>query len=118
MIPRNQSYDVFLLERGTKLSLISQSFIQSQPTLRVDHDTQLFISKTISKTSSKICQDISIAEKMDCIIKNLQEKLVSQGISCVPFYYYDIFPKLRSPFSYCNDDSEAEQVHHVRNNEV
>ena len=80
--------------------------------------SELFISKTIEKTSDNTCQKVSMKEKMDCMIRKLQQKLVSEGISCVPFYYYDIFPKLRSPFSYCNDDSEAEQVHHVRNNEV
>ena len=115
MMPRNKSYDVFLLDRGIMLSLISQSFIQPQPTLTVSHDTQLFISKTIAKTSEKTCQDISIADKMNCIIDRIQDNLMSEGISCLPFYYYGVFPKLHSEFSHCKDDSDTEAFHNVRN---
>ena len=114
MLPANRSIDVFLLGRGTKLSLISQSFIQPQPTLTVTHDSQLFISKTISKTSKKTCQEISISEKMDCITDKIEAKLLSGGLSCIPFYYYDVFPKLHSTFSQCKDDSVVEAFNYVR----
>ena len=51
-MPANRSYDVFLLERGTELTLISQShnLIHHQPTLTLTrHDTLLYISKTVHK---------------------------------------------------------------------
>ena len=116
-MPLNRSYDVFLLERGTKLSLISQSIVQPQPTLTVAQDTQLFISKTISKTRDKTCREITISEKMDCIIDKVQQNLISVGGNyCLPFYYYDLFPNLLSEFGQCKDDSIfALAIHDVRN---
>ena len=95
---------MFLLGPGTKLSLITQNIIQPQPTFTITHDTQLFLSKTIAKTSEQNCQDITISEKMDCIIDKIQEDILSKGIPCVPFYYYNVFYKLQSEFSLCKDD--------------
>ena len=113
-MPRNKSYDVFLLEQGTQLSLISQNFFQPQPSLTVTHDTTLFLSKTIEKTSDDTCQKVSMKEKLDCMIEKLPEKLMSVGKSCLPFYYYNVLPTLHSHFSICNDDQEAESIHNVR----
>ena len=116
MMPAHRSYDVFLLGPGTKLSLISQSIIQPQPTLTVAHDSAVFISKTVVKTTNQTCQKISISEKLDCIIDKIQETLPSMGISCLPFYYYDTFPKLHSEISQCKDDSVlGNEIHSVRN---
>ena len=115
-MPRNKSHDVFLLEQGTELSLISQSFFQPQPSVTVTHDTALHISKTIEKTSDNTCQKVSMKEKMDCMIRKLQQKLVSEGESCLPFYYYNVLPTMHSHFSICKDDQEAESIHSVRTN--
>ena len=115
-IPVNRTYNVFLLGNGTKLSLISQNIIQPQPAFKVAHDTQLFMSKTIAKTSDKTCQDITIAQKMDCIIDKIEEKLFSKGIACIPFFYSGVFPKLQSKFGQCEDDfPSTKDIHHVRN---
>ena len=113
MMPANRSYDV--LGHGTKLSLISQSIFQPQPFLTVTHDTQIFISKTISKTSNKTCHDIGISEKMECIIDKIVEHLLSIGITCLPFYYQNVFTKLHSKVSQCIDDTDAITVSSVRN---
>ena len=118
MISANRSYDVFLLERGTKLSLISQSIVQPQPSLTVTQDTQLFISKTIVKTSNKTCHNIAISEKMECIIGKIREHLLSDGITCLPFYYHNVFTKLHSEFALCKDDTaliDTMHIHTVRN---
>ena len=118
MMPANRSYDVFLLQPGTKLSLISQSIIQPQPSLTITHDTQLFISKTIVKTSNKTCQEIAISEKMECIIDKIGEHLLSNGITCLPFYYHNVFTKLHSEFAQCKDDTALTDTihsHEVRN---
>ena len=104
-MPAKSSYDVFLLGRGTELSLIAQSIIQPQPMITVAKNTQLFISKTIAKTSDKTCQDITISEKIDCITDKIKESLLSRGMSCLPFVYYNVFPKLHSELSKCKDDS-------------
>ena len=118
-MPAKRSIDVFLLERGTKLSLMSQSIIQPQPALTVAKDTQIFISKTIVKTSEKTCLNINISEKMNCIIDNIEEHILSQGISCLPFNYYKMFPKLHSNFSQCKDDSIlAVDIQRVRNTPI
>ena len=117
-MPANRSYDVFLLGRGTKLDLISQSINQPQPSLTVTHDTQLFISKTIAKTSNKTCHDIAISEKMECIIDKIGEHLLSDGITCLPFYYHNVFTKLHSEFALCKDDAALTDTihsHTVRN---
>lgn len=116
MIPDNRTYDIFLLGNGTKLSLISQSIIQPQPALKVAHDTQLFMSKTIAKTSDETCQDVTISQKMNCIINKIEERLLSRGIPCIPFYYSDVFPKLRAKFGQCKDDFPSTSgIHQVRN---
>ena len=106
-MPANRSYDVFLLERGTKLTLISQSYdlIQHQPTLTLTrHDTLLYISKTVHKVLDENCQNILASERMDCIIDKVQEKNLSAGNFCLPFQYKHVFPKLNSAFPQCMDD--------------
>ena len=115
-MPRNESYDVFLLEKGSKLSLIAHKFFQPQPSVTITHDTALYISKTIEKTTDYTCQKVSTKEKMECMIEKLQQKLLSEGISCLPFYYYNELPMLHSHFSICKDDQEAEYINWVRTN--
>ena len=109
-MPANRSYDVFLLETGTELSLISTSFIQSQPSLTVAHDTQVFITKTITKTSDKQCTDITIAEKMNCIIDKVGKDLLSNGTICIPFYFYKILSRAHPEFYQCEDETAMSQT--------
>ena len=104
-MPANRSYDVFLLERGTELSLISQNFIQPQPTLTVTHDTQIFLSKTISKISEETCQKIPTSKRMECVIGKIQTDILRTGITCLPFHFSGVFPKLHSKFPQCKNDS-------------
>ena len=114
-MPANRSYDVFLLERGTMLSLISQSLIQPQPTFTVTHDTQIFLSKTINKISEENCHKITNSERMDCVIEKIQKNISATGISCLPFQYSSVFPKLYSKFPRCiNDSVLASTIHAVR----
>ena len=74
-------------------------------TLGIVNNTQLFISKTIAKTSNKTCRKITISEKMECIIDKIGEQLLSNGITCLPFYYHNVFTKLHSEFSQCKEDT-------------
>ena len=104
-MPANRSYDVFLLEPGTELSLISQSFIQPQPSLTITHDTQIFLSKTISKISEGNCEKTTSSKKMACVIEKIQAQIQTTGISCLPFQYSIVFPKLYSMFPPCKNDS-------------
>ena len=118
-MPAKRSFDVFLLERGTTLSLISQSIIQPQPAVTVAKDTQLFISQTIVKTSDNTCHKITTSERMNCIIDRIEEHLLSKGISCLPFNYYKMLPKLHSNFSQCKEDSIlAVDIQNVRNSPI
>ena len=106
-MPANQSYDIFLLERGTKLTLISQSFnlIHHQPTFTLTrHDTVLSISKTVHKFLDATCQDILASERMSCIIDKVQENIQSTGNFCLPFQYNNVFTQLNSAFPQCIDD--------------
>ena len=106
-MPANRSYDVFLLERGTKLTLISQSYnlIQHQPSLTLTrHDTLLYVSKTVRKILDETCQNILSYEAMDCIIDIVEEKIMSQGNFCLPFQYKNVFAKLNLVFPQCIDD--------------
>ena len=108
-MPGNRSYDVFLLERGTKLTLISQSFnlMQHQPTLTLTrHDTLLYISKTVHKVLDETCQNIFASERMDCIIDKVQEKILLKGNFCLPFHYNNVFPKLHSKLPQCIDNAD------------
>ena len=114
-MPQNMSYDVFMLEQGTGLSLIAQKFFVPQPAVTVTHDASLFISKTIEKTSDDTCQMVSMREKMECMIEKLQHKLISEGKSCLPFYYYNVLPTFHSHFNRCKDDQDAKSIHVVRN---
>ena len=119
-MPVNRTYDVFLLEYGTKLCLISQSIINPQPTLKVTHDTQLFMTKTIAKTLDKTCQDIAISDQMDCIMNKIEKDLISKGIPCLPLYYWNAFPRLHGELLQCKDDSalatyNVSHIHFVRN---
>ena len=109
-MPANRSYDVFLLERGTKLTLISQSFnlMQHQPTLTLTrHDTLLYISKTVHKVLDDTCQNLLASEMMDCIIdkvRDFAEKNLTKGNFFLPFHYKNVFPKLHSKSAQCSDD--------------
>ena len=105
-MPVNRSYDLFFLEHGTKLSMISQVFTQLQPSLTLTHDTQLLISKTVVRGLKEDCQKISPSERMSCIIDNVQERAMSTGISCLPFQYNYVFPILYSKFPQCQDDHD------------
>ena len=104
-MPANRSYDVFLLERGTELSLITQNFIHPQPSLTVTHDTQIFLSKTINKISETTCQKITPSERMDCVIEKIQTKILKTGISCLPFQFNNVFSKLYYKFPKCTNNS-------------
>ena len=106
-MPANKSYDVFLLEKGTKFTLISQLYhiIQTQPTLTLNrHDTILYISKTIHKVLDETCNNILASKRIDCIRDKAQEFEITSGNFCLPFQYNTFFPKWHSAFPQCNDD--------------
>ena len=108
-MPANISYDIFFLERGTKLTLISQSYnlIQHQPTLTLTrHDTLLYVSKTVHKILDETCQNILANVAMDCIIDRVQEEM-SHGNFCLPFQYENVFPKLKLVIPPCMDDKTS-----------
>ena len=104
-MPANRSYDVFLLERGTELSLITQSFIKPQPKLTVTRDTQIFLDMGILKVSNPECQHITASERMNCVINRTQAALLKRDISCLPFQFSNVLHKLYSKFPPCTNDS-------------
>ena len=106
MMPAKRTYHVFLLERGTKLSLVSQVIMQPQPSFTLKHDTQLFISKTIRKTSEAMCQNILASERMTCIRDKVEDRIVFTELSCLPFQYTNVFSTLNSRFPPCKDDPD------------
>ena len=106
MMPANRTYHVFLFERGTKLSLVSQVIMQPQPSFTLKHDTQLLISKTIRKTSEAMCQNILASERMTCIRDKVEDKIVSTELSCLPFQYTNVFSTLNSRFPSCKDNPD------------
>ena len=100
-------FNVYLLEKGTKLSLISQVITQPQPSFTLQYDTQLLISKTIQKTSEAKCQDISASQRMKCMLDQVENKIMSTELSCLPFQYKDVFTSLYSKFPPCKDDEDV-----------
>ena len=103
-VPAKRSYYVFLLEKGTELSLISQVITQPQPSFTLKHDTQLLISKTVRKTSDGLCQNISASQRMTCFRDKVEDKILSTKLSCLPFQYTHVFKSLNSKFPPCKDD--------------
>ena len=101
----NRSYDVFLLEPGTKLSLIAQRFMQPQPSITVAHNTQIFLSQTISKISEPTCQKTPNSKRMACVIDNIQSKILTTGVTCLPIQFSNVFPRLINKFPRCKNDS-------------
>ena len=100
-----RSYDVFVLEPGTKLSLITQRFMEPQPALTITQNSQIFLSKTISKISEPTCQTTSTSRRMECVIDKIQSVISTTGISCLPFQFSNVFPILFSKFPPCKNDS-------------
>ena len=98
---------MYLLEKGTKLSLISQVITQPQPSFTLKYDTQLLISKTIQKTSEAMCQDISAAQRMKCMLDQVENKIISTELSCLPFQYKHVFSSLNSKAPPCKDDKDV-----------
>ena len=103
------SYDVYLLEKGTKFALISQSFatFQSQPALTINRVHDIFISKSVHRTMEENCQDISTSERIDCIVDKVQDELMSEGNFCLPFQYNQFFPRLLTTFPQCPEESSS-----------
>ena len=108
-MPTTGSYDVYLLEKGTKFAMISQSFptFQPQPVLTINRVHDLFISKSVHQTKEENCQDISTSERIDCIVDQVQDKLMSEGNFCLPFQYNQFFPKLLTSFPQCTEESSS-----------
>ena len=103
------SYHVYLLEKGTKFALISQSFsaFQSHPALTINRVHDLFISKSVHQTMEENCQYISISERIDCIVDIVQDKLMSEGNFCLPFQYNQFFPRLLTTFPTCTEETSS-----------
>ena len=108
-MPTIGSYDVYLLEKGTKFTLVSQSFssFPSQPTLTINRVHELFISKSVHQTMEDNCQDISSSERIDCIVDKVQDKLMLEGNFCLPFQYNQFFPRLLTSFPQCTEDTSS-----------
>ena len=107
-MPGNISYDIFLLEKGTKLTLISQSYnlIQQQPSLTLArHDTLLYLSKTVHKSLDKTCKNILASDLMDCIIDTIQDSNITMEENfCLPYQYNKVFPKFQTTVPQCTNN--------------
>ena len=102
------SCDIFVLEKGSKLSLITQEFVRSQPSLTITHTTQLFISLTITKISDDICQKITAAQQMECYINILHNRIIEEdAISCLPLQIYNIFNESALDLPLCQNNSDS-----------
>ena len=107
ILPSNRSFDIFLLEKGTKLSLITQEFLRPQPSLTLTRTTQLFMSLTITKTSNSTCQKITASEQMDCIVKRLGKVIIEENVSCLPLQVHTIFDEVFFDLPLCQNDIES-----------
>ena len=107
VLPLNRTYDVFLLEKGSKLSLVTQEFLtRPQPSFTLDHSTQLFISFTITKISNKNCQKITASQQMKCIVEKLG-KAIQKEVSCLPPQVYTILNELDFEMPLCKNDTDS-----------
>ena len=102
------SFDIFVLEKGSKLSLITQEFVRSQPSLTITHTTQLFISLTITKISDDTCQKITADQQMECYIDKLQNRIIEEeAISCLPLQIYNIFDESALDLPLCQNNTNS-----------
>lgn len=107
LMPQNRSFDVFLLEKGSELQLITQEFMRPQPSFTVTHGTQIFMSMSISKTSNKTCHNITSSEQMDCIIDKLYKRIQENNVSCLPPQVFYLLNELDSEFTLCDNGTES-----------
>ena len=99
------SFDLFLLERGSKLSLITQEDLNPQPSFTITHATQLFMSLTITKISNSTCQKITASDQMKCFVDTIGKTILEdEAVSCLPFQIYDIFRGSNLDLPLCQDD--------------
>ena len=107
VLPLNRTYDVFLLEKGSKLSLVTQEFLtRPQPSFTLDHSTQLFISFTITKISNENCQKITASQQMKCIVEKLG-KAIQKEVSCLPPQVYTILNEVDFEMPLCKNDTDS-----------
>ena len=78
-MPTDRSYHVFLLEDGDEFSLITQLFVEIQPTLILTSDTLIHLSNKIKKISEENCEQITARELSRCIMGKVQEKIPSNA---------------------------------------
>ena len=103
------SFDIFLLEKGSKLSLITQEFVlRPQPSFTITHTTQLFISLTITKISDDNCQRITTPQQMECYINKLRMRIIEEeDISCLPPQIYNIFYESDLDLPLCQNNTNS-----------
>ena len=106
-MPQNRTFDVFLLEDGTELELVTQNFVRLQPTITMTSDVVVTLSMAILKIADNTCKDISAKTLSKCIIAKMEESLPPQGINCLPFPFHGLFSGWQKEYPLCTDESEA-----------
>ena len=97
---------MFLVEKGSQLLLIMQEYLRPQPSLTVTRDMQISISMSIKKISDATCKKYTTSEQMSCIVDKIQQKIMGIEVSCLPFQYRNVFPKLYLAYPQCKNDFE------------
>ena len=106
-MPKDRSYNVFLLEDGESFSLVTQVFVEIQPSLIVASDALMYLSSTLTKISDPECKPITAAELQHCIMETLKDQLPSLNITCLPFQLESLYPVLLDTYPSCQNETEA-----------
>ena len=128
MIPKDKSYHVFLFEDGEILSLVTQLFVNIQPSLKLDAETMIYLASTIKRVSDQDCEPITAMQSQQCLmrglkdkIKNstpqfygLKDKIQNSTIPCLPFQVHSLYPALLELYPQCMNETEAvDQIYRV-----
>ena len=113
-MPKGRSYHVFLLEDGEIFSLVTQLFLNIQPSLRVTSDMVIFLSSTITRVSDQYCKPITARQMQQCIAGRLEDKMRSLNMTCIPIQVRSLYPSLLKLYPQCTNETEAvDQVYRV-----
>ena len=106
-IPKDKSYHVFLFEDGEILSLVTQLFVNVQPSLKLDSDTMIYLSSTVTRVSDQDCEPITAMQIQQCLMERIKDKIQNSTMPCLPFQVQSLCPALLEIYPQCMNETEA-----------
>ena len=108
-MPNDRSFHVFLFEDGEILSLVTQIFLNIQPSLKLTSDTMIYLSSTVARVSDQDCEPITAMQIQQCFMEKLKNEIENSSMSCLPFQVHNLYPALLELYPQCMNETEAVQ---------